>query len=46
MEQAVTFTDSNLKGDLIAEMIGYQGVDVFIGFMHEILNRDSNTNAL
>lgn len=46
MEQAVTFTDSNLKGSLIADMIGYQGVDVLIKFMHGILGLDDSVNVL
>jgi DNA polymerase-3 subunit gamma/tau len=37
MEQAVVFTDSNLTGKNIREMIGYQGIEVLSNFVKNIL---------
>ena len=38
LEQAVSFTDSKILGKKIAEMIGYEGVEIFIQLLHNLLN--------
>ncbi|MCC5814250.1 MAG: DNA polymerase III subunit gamma/tau [Leptospira sp.] len=42
MEQAVIFTDSQLMGKNIREMIGYHGVDEFSEFVKNLLNPENN----
>lgn len=37
MEQAVVFTDSNLTGKNIREMVGYQGIDVLSNFAKALI---------
>jgi len=42
MEQAVIYTDSQLTGAKIREMIGYQGVDEFSCFVQNLLQPEKN----
>lgn len=37
LEQAVTYTDGKLEGKLIEQMLGYQGIDMQIEFLHALL---------
>lgn len=43
LEQAVTFTDGNLTGELVGRMIGYKGVDTPIAFINNLLS-DSHSH--
>lgn len=45
MEQAVVFTDSNLLGKNIREMIGYHGIDEFSNFIKNILDPSKNSEV-
>lgn len=45
MEQAVTFTDGKLTGNLIGKMIGYRGIELFQSLLKSILE-DQTSNKL
>ena len=46
MEQAVVFSDSKLKGELIRKMIGYYGIEIHIEFLKSILSEQNQGKTL
>ncbi|MCB1156443.1 MAG: DNA polymerase III subunit gamma/tau [Leptospiraceae bacterium] len=46
LEQAVTFTDSNLNAKLIEKMLGYQGVEIHIEFLSHLLSETSHHQVI